>query len=150
MTDRHSGRQRGIFVDVRSTASLVGSNRFNREGITSFIRQNLQSNPSAIEALAVEIARTSSSRDERNNRLSSFRMLLRNTCDELGLPKHTVMLRGTTYCLEISAATSRSRPDPLEPSIYRPLRQAAQRATPKEKEQMLTVVLEILGLPQRP
>lgn len=136
-------------MDIQSTASLVGANKFNREGITSFIRENLQSNPSVIESLAVEIARTSPSPHERNSRLSSFRMLLRNVCDELGLPKHTVMLRGTSYRLEVSAATIRSTPDPLKPSIYRSLRQAAEKATPKEKEQMLTVVLGILGLTRR-
>jgi len=137
-------------VDTRSIASLVGSNKFNREGITSFIRENLQSNPSAIESLAVDVARTSPSPSERNNRLSSLRMLLRNVCDELELPRQTVKQRGAGYHLETSAATIRSAPDPLKPSIYRPLRQAAEKATPQEKEQMLAIVLEILGIARRP
>ena len=137
-------------MDIPSTASLVGSNKFNREGITSFIRKNLRSNPSDIELLALEIARTSPSPDERNSRLSSFRMLLRNVCDELEIPKHTVIQRGTGYRLELSAATVRNTPDPFKPSIYRPLRQAAEKATTEEKEQMLALVMDILRITRRP
>ena len=137
-------------MDIRSIASLVGTNKLDRKGITSFLRENLQSNPSAIESLAAEIARTSPQPNERNNRLSSLRMLMRNVCDELELPKHTVVQRGSAYRVERSSATIRSTPDPLNPSIFRPLRQAAEKATPAEKELMLSVVMEILGVKRRP
>ena len=137
-------------MDIQSIASLVGTNKIAGSGISAFLREKLETNPSEIESLAAEIARTSPHPTERNERLSSLRMLLRNVCDELGLPKHTVKRRGSIYRIERSVATVRGTLDPLNPSIYRQLRQAAQKATPAQKELMLSVVMEILGVTRRP
>lgn len=135
---------------MESIASLVGTNKIAGSGISAFLRENLEANPSEIESLAAEIARTSPHPAERNQRLSSLRMLLRNVCDELGLPKHTVKRRGSTYRIERSVETVRRATGPLNPSIYRPLQQAAQKATPAQKELMLSVVMEILGITRQP
>lgn len=137
-------------MDIRSIASLVGNNKIDRKGISSFLRDNIRDNPRVIESLADEIYRTSPHPDERNNRLSSLRMLMRNVCDELELPKHTVVRRGTVYRLEKSTATIRSTSDPLNPSVFRPLRKAAEKASTAEKELILATVMKILGIERGP